>query len=81
MQINKDSGFVTLIAFDRGLIFEEHTAPFDALVHILDGKAEILIPDEIFVLEKGEMIIMSANKSHAVNAIERFKIWLSMIKS
>lgn len=81
MLINKKSGSITLFAFDKGQKLNEHTAPFDALAHILDGKTEIIISDEKFVLKQGDMIIMPANKPHAVNAIENFKMMLTMIKS
>jgi len=79
--INKDSGSVTLFAFDKGQKLSEHTAPFDAFAHILDGKSEIIISGKKFVLEQGDMIIMPANKPHAVNAVEKFKMMLTMIKS
>jgi len=79
--INKDSGSVTLFAFDKGQKLSEHTAPFDAFAHILVGKAEIIISGKKFVLEQGDMIIMPANKPHAVNAVERFKMMLTMVKS
>jgi len=81
MLINKDSGSVTLFAFDKGQKLSEHTAPFDAFVHILDGKAKIIISGKKFVLEQGDMIIMPADKPHAVNAVEKFKMLLTMVKS
>jgi quercetin dioxygenase-like cupin family protein len=79
MLINKDSGSITLFAFDKKQKLSEHTAPFDAFAHILDGKAEIIISGEKFVLAQGDMIIMPANKPHAVKAVERFKMLLTMI--
>jgi len=79
--INKDIGTVTLFSFDEGEGLSEHTAPFDALVYIFDGKAEIVISNEKFVLTKGQMIIMPANEPHALKAIEKFKMMLIMIKS
>lgn len=81
MLINKNSGSVTLFAFDKGQKLSEHTAPFDAFAHILEGKAEIIVSGEKFVLEQGDMILMPANKPHAVNAVENFKMMLTMIKS
>ena len=81
MLINKESGSVTLFAFDKGQKLSEHTAPFDALVNILDGKSEIVISGKKFVLQPGDMIIMPANEPHAVYAVEKFKMMLTMIKS
>ncbi len=79
--INKDVGTVTLFSFDKGEGLSEHTAPFDALVYIFDGEAEIFISKEKFVLKEGQMIIMPANEPHALNAPEKFKMMLIMIKS
>jgi len=78
--IKKKTGTVTLFAFDKGEGLSEHTAPFDALVCILDGKAEITISGESVTVENGEMIVMPANKTHALKALERFKMLLVMIK-
>ncbi len=81
-QITKaEAGNVTLFAFDSGQELSEHTAPFDALVHILDGQAEIRIAGQPFVLSAGEAIIMPANQPHAVRASGRFKMLLTMIRS
>jgi len=79
--IDKTTGTCTLFAFDGGQGLSEHTAPFDALVHILDGEAEITISGKINRLTNGEMIIMPANEPHALLAIKRFKMMLVMIKS
>ncbi len=79
--VTKETGTVTLFAFDKGEGLSEHTTPYDALVYILDGKAEIIIAKKNFHLEKGQMIIMPANDPHALNALERFKMMLIMIKS
>lgn len=79
--IKKDKGTVTLFAFDKGQGLSEHTAPFDALVYILDGKAEITIAGKEHSLKAGEAIIMPANKPHALKAAERFKMLLIMIKA
>jgi quercetin dioxygenase-like cupin family protein len=81
MLINKESGSVTLFAFDKGQKLSEHTAPFDALAHVVDGKTEIIISGRKYVLDQGDMIVMPANKPHAVKAIESFKMMLTMIKS
>lgn len=78
--LKKQSGNVTLFAFDKGQGLSEHTAPFDAMVVILDGKAEIKIEAEEFHLSRGESIIMPAGKPHALKAIEKFKMMLIMIK-
>jgi quercetin dioxygenase-like cupin family protein len=78
--INKETGTVTLFAFDQGQVLTEHATPFDALVNILDGEAEIVIAGKPHCLRSGEMIIMSANKPHALKAINKFKMILIMIK-
>ena len=79
--IKKEKGTVTLFAFDKGQGLSEHTAPFDALVYILDGQAEIYIAGKAHVLKTGQTIIMPANKPHALKAVERFKMLLVMIKA
>lgn len=81
MVLNKKSGTVTLFAFDNGQCLSEHTAPFDALVEILDGEAEITISGKSLNLKKGEMIIMPANEPHALKAVKKFKMMLTMIRS
>ncbi|MGZ7048034.1 MAG: cupin domain-containing protein [Methanobacterium sp.] len=79
--IKKDTGTVTIFAFDKGEGLSEHTAPFDAMVQIVDGKAEITISGKKNVLEKGDMIIMPANDPHALTALEKYKMILTMIRS
>jgi len=79
--IKKEKGTVTLFAFDKGQGLSEHTAPFDALVYIVDGKAEITIAGKPHNLKTGEVIIMPANSPHSLKAIERFKMLLVMIKA
>ncbi len=79
--LNKETGTVTIFAFDRGQGLSEHTAPFDALVCILDGAAEITISGKSSFLKEGEMIIMPADEPHALKANERFKMMLVMIRS
>jgi quercetin dioxygenase-like cupin family protein len=79
--VARNEGTVTLFAFDRGQGLSEHTAPFDALVHVLDGEAEITISGKPFRLTAGKVIMMPANKPHAVRALTRFKMMLVMIKS
>ena len=79
--VTKNTGTITLFAFDNGQGLSEHTTPYDAMVYILDGKAQIIISKKEFHLKSGQMIIMPANEPHALNAIERFKMMLIMIKS
>ena len=79
--IKKGTGTVTLFAFDMEQGLSEHTAPFDAMVCVLDGKVEIVIGGVVKVLSQGEMVIMPANVPHALKAIEKFKMMLVMIKS
>ena len=79
--VDKNTGTVTLFAFGKGQALSEHTAPFDALVYVLEGDAEITISGESFYLKGGETIIMPADKPHAVEALNRFKMMLVMIKS
>ncbi|MEI7906685.1 MAG: cupin domain-containing protein [Bacteroidota bacterium] len=80
MVIKKPTGNVTLFAFDAGEELSEHTSPFDALVQVLDGKAEILLSGTSSILHAGESIILPGNVPHAVKAHERFKMLLTMIK-
>jgi quercetin dioxygenase-like cupin family protein len=79
--IEKDTGTVTLFAFSQEQSLSEHTAPFDALVYILDGKAEVTISGQAFPLKQGDMIIMPANEPHAVKALQNFKMMLTMVRS
>jgi len=79
--IDKKIGTVTLFAFDKGEGLSEHTAPFDALVYILDGEVEVVISGKAHRLKKDEMIIMPANQPHALKAVERFKMLLVMIRA
>jgi quercetin dioxygenase-like cupin family protein len=78
--IQKKTGTVTLFAFDEGQGLSEHTAPFDALVCLLDGEAEITISGNASILKKGEMIIMPASEPHALKALKPFKMMLVMIR-
>ncbi len=81
-QITKaDAGNVTLFAFDRDQELSEHTAPFDALVHILDGNAEIKISGKAYNLKTDDAILMPANEPHALRALTRFKMLLTMIRN
>lgn len=81
-QITKtEAGNVTLFAFDKDQGLSEHTAPFDALVHILEGEAQVIISGKSFDLKAGDAIIMPANEPHALKAVQRFKMLLTMIRS
>ena len=81
-QITKaDAGNVTLFAFDKEQELSEHTAPFDALVHVLDGDAEVRISGKAFNLKTGDAIVMPANEPHALKALTRFKMLLTMIRN
>ena len=79
--IKKPTGIVTIFAFDEGQGMSEHTSPFDALVHVLDGEAEISIDGKPHTLREGEIILMPANRPHALKAEKRFKMILTMIRS
>jgi len=78
--INKKTGTVTLFAFDRGQKLSEHTTPFDALVQIVEGEAELIIGGETVLVSEGQIAIMPADLPHAVNANKRFKMLLTMIR-
>ncbi|MCK4916982.1 MAG: cupin domain-containing protein [Candidatus Omnitrophica bacterium] len=78
--IAKPAGTVTLFAFDAGQALSEHTAPFDALINIIDGAADIFISGELFSLKKGQSIILPAKQPHSLKAEEKFKMTLVMIK-
>lgn len=78
--LKNDSGNITLFSFDKGQGLSEHTAPFDAVVQILDGQAQITIGGNPVLLQKGQTIIMPANISHALYAVENFKMLLTMIR-
>jgi quercetin dioxygenase-like cupin family protein len=79
--LKKETGNISLFAFAKGESLSEHTAPFDALIEVVDGKGEIIIGGKSFILETGQTIIMPANITHAVIAVEKFKMVLTMIKS
>ena len=78
--IDKDTGTVTFFAFDKGEGLSEHTAPYDALVQIIDGEALIEISGESYNVQKGQTILMPADEPHALQAEKRFKMMLVMIK-
>ncbi|MDD4356842.1 MAG: cupin domain-containing protein [Smithellaceae bacterium] len=78
--IRKPAGTMTVFAFDQGEGLSEHTAPFDAVVFLLEGEAEITIDKKPYSVKEGEMIIMPANKPHALKAMTKYKMLLVMIK-
>jgi len=78
--IKKPTGTVSVFAFDQGEGLSEHIAPFDALVHVLEGTAEVAIDSVPHTVEAGEMIIMPAHRPHAVKAVSRFKMLLVMVR-
>lgn len=79
--IEKKTGTVTLFAFDQGQGLSEHTAPFDAMVQVLDGEVEIRISDHPHRVNQGQIIVMPANEPHALKALTPFKMLLTMIRS
>jgi len=79
--LKKPTGNITLFAFDKGEGLSEHTSPFEALVQLLDGEAEIIIGGSPYQLRSGQSIILPANLPHSLKATEKFKMMLTMIKS
>ena len=79
--IKMSSGNISLFAFDKGETISEHTADFDALVQVIDGKAEIIINKQSYIMITGQSIIMPANVPHSVKALDKFKMLLTMIKA
>jgi len=80
MIVFKKAGTITLFAFDAGEGLSEHSAPYDAILTVTDGEAEVSIEKELFTVRAGEMIILPANKPHGVQAKKRFKMTLTMIR-
>jgi quercetin dioxygenase-like cupin family protein len=79
--VSRTTGTITLFAFDEGQGLSEHTAPFGALVDVLEGKSEVVIAGQRFQLSDGQAILLPANEPHAVQAVSRFKMLLIMIRS
>ena len=79
--LETETGTVTLFAFAEGQGLSEHTAPFDALVHLIDGEAEVTISGQSLHIREGELVIMPANKPHALKAVTKFKMLLTMLRS
>ena len=80
MIVFKKTGTITLFAFDAGEGLSEHSAPFDAILTVTDGEADVSIERTAFTVKTGEMIILPANKPHAVKARKRFMMTLTMIR-
>ncbi len=80
MIVFKKAGTITLFAFDAGEELAEHSAPYDAILAVTDGEAEVQIDGAPFTVRQGEMIILPANKPHAVHAAQRFRMILTMIR-
>ena len=78
--IEKNVGTITLFSFDKDQGLSEHTAPFDAVVYIIEGKADIILSKKSNILTSGQMLIMPSNEPHALKALEKFKMMLIMIK-
>ena len=78
--LKKEAGNITLFAFEAGQGLSDHTAPFDAVVYIVDGEAQITIGGETQTVAAGEMLVMPANIPHALHAAQRFKMLLVMIR-
>ena len=79
--VKKTTGTVTLFAFDKGQGLSEHTAPFDAIVYIVDGRAQVKINKKASMVKKGQMIVIPANKPHSLKATAKFKMLLIMIRA
>ena len=79
--VKKEKGTVTLFAFDEGEGLSEHTAPFDALVQVVDGEAEVSVGDETFRVSPGQLLLLPADVPHAVHAPVKFKMLLTMIRA
>jgi len=81
MIAQNDAGTLTLFAFDKGQGLSEHSAPFDAVVQVLDGEAELVIGGKGIRASAGQLVVMPANVPHAVNAVQRFKMFLIMLRA
>jgi quercetin dioxygenase-like cupin family protein len=79
--LKREKGNITIFAFDAGQRLSEHTSPFDALVQAIEGEAEITVASKPIALTAGEIVLLPAEKPHAVKAITRFKMVLTMIRS
>ena len=79
--VKRETGTITLFAFDAGQELSEHTAPYDALVQVLDGEAAITVAGQLHRVRAGEMILLPAHQPHALNALSRFKMLLTMIRA
>ena len=79
--MKNEAGSITLFAFDKAQSLSEHTVPYKAFLQVTDGEVEITIAGESFQLSAGQVIILPANKPHSVNAIQKFKMILTLLRS
>jgi quercetin dioxygenase-like cupin family protein len=79
--LKRATGTITFFAFDEGQGLSEHTAPFDALAHLLEGEAEIVVSGKPLIAKSGEAVLMPANQPHSLKALSKFKMLLTMIRS
>lgn len=79
--VKKEAGTITLFAFDKGQGLSEHRAPFDAVVYLIEGEAEVSVSGKVHPMKSGNILIMPANEPHALKAIEKFKMLLTMLRS
>jgi quercetin dioxygenase-like cupin family protein len=79
--VNRTAGMITLFSFDEGQGLSEHTAPFDALAHLLEGEAEIVVSGKHLQTKAGDVVLMPANQPHSLKALTKFKMLLTMIRS
>jgi quercetin dioxygenase-like cupin family protein len=79
--MKNEAGSITLFAFDAGQILSEHTVPYKAFLQVIDGEVEITIAGETFQLSGGQIIVLPANKPHSVNAVQKFKMILTLLRS
>jgi len=78
--IDRKTGTVTFFAFDEGQGLSEHSAPYDALVHIVEGAAEVKVSGEVYAVKEGELLLIPAKAPHALRAVKRFKMILTMVR-
>ena len=79
--VNRATGTVTLFAFDEGQGLSEHTAPFDAIAHVMEGESEITVSGTLLRATAGEAVLLPANQPHSLKALSKFKMLLTMIRS
>ena len=79
--LKQQAGVLTVFAFDQGQSLSEHTSPFDAVIHVIEGEAEVTLSGSPFQVRDGEMILIPGNVAHSVKAVERFKMVLTLVMS